>query len=380
MNLTPDILVAARRKVSWRMFRYVLGEFVIAILLCGGGFMVMFLIADLLDDLKDLLEAEASAGQMIRYFLLQIPEHLVHAMPMAMLLGTMFCVGRLARHNELTAMWASGCSLRQCSMPIWGLALLLTILHFTLAQFITPNFRAQAAAILEGLEDPYNTRENKQRSYLAYHNRNSHRDWFFENFQPEGTSTRITVTQYRPDNTISWELHAERGNFGNGHWTFDNLIFTSYDNEGYLPTDTQKYDRQQMDDLTEDPRSFTLLFNLRPGAEIQLAELHELISQRWDALSTNTRVVLKTYYYHYLFGSLACVIAVLVGIPMAVTHERGTALRNFLLSIVLMVAYYLTAQGFLILGKGALVPPFIAGALPQIVFIGWGLFLMRRKA
>jgi lipopolysaccharide export system permease protein len=380
MNLNPDILMAARRKVSWRMFRYVLGEFIVAILLCGGGFMVMFVIADLLDDLKDLLEAEASLGQTIHYFSLQIPEHLVHAMPMAMLLGTMFCVGRLARHNELTAMWASGCSLRQCSMPIWGLALVLTMAHFVLAQFISPNFRTRSAAILEGLEDPYNQREKKEVSYLAYHNRSSQRDWFFEDFQPEGTSTRITVTQYRPDNTISWELRAKTGSYADGHWSFADLVFTAFDQEGYLPVQSETYPKRQMDDLTEDPRSFTLLFNLRPGAEIQLAELHELISNRWHALSPTTRVVLKTYYYHYLFGSLACIIAVLVGIPMAVTHERGTALRNFLMSIVLMVAYYLTAQGFLILGKGAIVPPFIAGALPQIMFIGWGLFLMRHKA
>jgi lipopolysaccharide export system permease protein len=380
MNLTPDILMAPRRKISWRMFRYVLGEFVIAILLCGGGFMVMFLIADLLDDLKDLLEADASMGQTLVFFALQIPDHLVHALPMAMLLGTMFCVGRLARHNELTAMWASGCSLRQCSMPIWGLGLLLTGAHFFLAQFVAPSFRERAATILERLEDPYDKHEEKEVSYLAYHNKASQRDWFFEDFAPEGESTRITVTQYRPDNTISWEMRAETGTFADGHWTFQNLVFTGFDQEGYLPVQSENYPTRQVDDLTEDPRSFTLLFNLQPGAEIHLAELHDLISNRWHALSATTRVVLKTYYYHYLFGSLACLIAVLVGIPMAVTHERGTALRNFLMSIVLMVAYYLTAQGFLILGKGQIVPPFIAGAFPQFLFIGWGLFLMRHKA
>lgn len=380
MNLNPDILMATRRKVSWRMFRYVLGEFLVAILLCGGGFMVMFLIADLLDDLKDLLEADASFGQTITYFALQIPDHLVHAMPMAMLLGTMFCIGRLARHNELTAMWASGCSLRQCSMPIWGFALLLTFIHFALAQFAAPSSRARAAAILEQLEDPYDKREDKDVSYLAYHNQASQRDWFFEDFQPEGASTRITVTQYLPDNTVSWEMRAASGSFADGHWTFQDLVITLFDEEGYLPVKTEQFATRQVDDLTEDPKSFTLLFNLQPGAEIHLAELHDLISNRWHALSPSTRVVLKTYYYHYLFGSLACLIAVLVGIPLAVTHERGTALRNFILSISLMVGYYLTAQGFLILGKGQILPPFLAGAFPQIVFIGWGLFLMRQKA
>jgi lipopolysaccharide export system permease protein len=380
MNFDPDILMATRRKISWRMFRYVLGEFIVAMLLCGGGFMVMFLIADLLDDLKDLLEADASFGQTITFFALQIPDHLVHALPMAMLLGTMFCVGRLARHNELTAMWASGCSLRQCSMPIWGLALMLTFAHFFLAQFVAPSFRARAATILERLEDPYDSREAKDRSYLAYHNKATQRDWFFEDFQPEGASTRVTVTQYLPDNTVSWEMHAEKGSFADGHWTFQHLVITMFDDEGYLPVSTESYASHQVHDLTEDPKSFTLLFNLQPGAEIHLRELHELISNRWHALSATTRVVLKTYYYHYLFGSLACLIAVLVGIPMAVTHERGTALRNFLMSIVLMVAYYLTAQGFLILGKGQIIPPFIAGAFPQFIFIGWGLFLMRKKA
>ena len=43
-------------------------------------------------------------------------------------------------------------------------------------------------------------------------------------------------------------------------------------------------------------------------------------------------------------------------------------------AVVIIVAYIVIAQVFLILGKGGLVPPIIAGTLPTLAFIGYGVW------
>ena len=96
------------------------------------------------------------------------------------------------------------------------------------------------------------------------------------------------------------------------------------------------------------------------------------------SLSPNTVSTLNTYFYYYLFSPFTCLIAVLLGIPLAITHERSNALGNFVKAAAVLALYYFSTEFFIVLGKNQTIPAVLAGAFPVVLFVGCGLWGARK--
>jgi lipopolysaccharide export LptBFGC system permease protein LptF len=65
--------------------RYVLRKFSVPFLYCFGGFVGIWFIFDLADNLQDFIQGQASAEALIDYYASQVPEIIVIALPLATL-------------------------------------------------------------------------------------------------------------------------------------------------------------------------------------------------------------------------------------------------------------------------------------------------------
>ena len=81
-----------------------------------------------------------------------------------------------------------------------------------------------------------------------------------------------------------------------------------------------------------------------------------------------------TLFFYRISFPWACLIAVFLGIPLATKNERTGSLMAIISAVVVIVAYIVVAQVFMILGKGGIIPPFIAGTLPTLGFIAYGVW------
>jgi lipopolysaccharide export system permease protein len=367
------------RLFSKRLFTYILGEYMRITAACLIGFLALFTIIALGDDLEDFIKYKASATLTVRYFLMLLPAQSVLVIPMSLLLAAMYTVSRLCRDHELTALTASGSSLIAVCLPVWSVAAAAAVTLFCINEYVAPGSLKSAVAIIDNLSDPYSARTQKPDNHLAVRMKDTRRDWLFENFDSADLSTGVIVTQFREDRTAEWELHASSAVFRSDEWVFSDDAQTTWFDLNGQPLTPNEAAKKQRPKLTEDPSRFDFVLRLKPSEAMSVLEIAAVLSHPDANLTSQTRAILKTQLYSRLFFPLSCVVAVLLGVPLAVTTERASVMKSVILAAALMGAYYLTTQTFVVLGKMGVLWPFLANALPNGGFLVWGGLELRRK-
>lgn len=371
---------AGSRHLSRTLLFYIWREFGTVLACCLGGFLLLFMISALFNDLSDFIEHQASPMEVIRYFLLLQPEHLIYILPMSLLLASMYTVANLCRNNELTALSASGLSLPSITLPLWSTALLLAGVQLWVSEAVTPRAQTATKRILQQLDDPHGIRAKRARFYLAFHDRRTNSNWVFENFSVDGLCENVIVTGFREDVSARWELRAKQAIYRTGCWEFLDVQETFFDAEGLQPVAPPKrYALLRRPDLTTPPKTILYSFRLKPTREMNILDLYRELSQRGNDLASATRITMWTHLFGRLFSPFSCLVAVLLGVPLATNRERRSPMRSFIVAVGLMAVYYATTQSFLLLGRTGVFPPLLAASVPVILFTGWGAGELYRK-
>jgi lipopolysaccharide export system permease protein len=129
-----------------RLERYIAVASIRALLLVCVGLTSLFSLLDLLDQLHDVGRGHYRLIDAFGYILLTAPARLLQLMPASMLLATLFALGTLASHNELTVMRAAGVPPRRIVGTLFKVAGPLVIGLFLLAQFVIPPAQQLAQA------------------------------------------------------------------------------------------------------------------------------------------------------------------------------------------------------------------------------------------
>lgn len=369
-----------QRRVSRRLFFYVLRDFLFVLGCCIAGFLILFLFASMFEDLEGLLRRDAPASAIINYFLLLQPANLVRVLPMSLMLATAYILGDLCRHNEMTAMQASGISLPQGALPLLLFALLLTPLHAWLAEWVAPQSTAAARDLQQALKAAADRDLPAPKAYLAFRNRADRRDWLFQGYSPGGVSTGVVVTQFRSDGTMDWELRARQASFTQNAWEFTDVLRVHFDDRGeFYASAPEVLPTLRALPLREDPRRLAFVAKTKVIETLSAPALWSLLTDPHGTLTASTLAALKTHLIFRLTFPLSCVLAVLLGLPMAITNERGAAMKGVIVAAGLMVAFHLSAEIFQVLGTSLLLPPLIAGAAPCLAFTLWGVYSLIRR-
>src|SRR5258708_11341967 len=112
--------------------RYLLSEWLRVLLITLLGFPILVIVIDLTDKLDQYMARGIKPGTVALSYVFDLPEKMFLVLPVAVLFATVFTVGALGRHSELTAAKASGISVHQLlpplfppAAPAFGAALLL---------------------------------------------------------------------------------------------------------------------------------------------------------------------------------------------------------------------------------------------------------------
>ena len=365
------------RRQSRLLFWYFTRRYMLPLLCCIAAFCVLFLIADILDDLEDFIGAGAPAGKIILYFAMRQPVNIVNVLPMSILLAAIYMLSMLGRHGELTAVRAAGLSMVRCAMPIWIAAVIGAGVQFWLNEEVGPAFQARSVVLQESLSTEGDAAP-RERVLLAFRNASTNRDWFFERFSRDRPKRGILIKQFHPeDRRLVWELRAAKAEVIGGQWVFYNGVRWHYTKGDMLPIPekTERFDKLRLP-LSETPSR--IFSSLRPVEELSSVEMLRVLKQRPD-MPRSTRNVFKTSIWYRLMWPFSCVVGALFGVGMSLGNERSGALKGVALALGLMVAYYLVIQVFLMLGRHGALPPSLAGIIPPAVFLSYGSWQVYRK-
>src|SRR5437763_17205984 len=84
--------------------RYVLRYFLQAYFYCIAGFISIWFIFDISDNISTFLEERISRALIVKYYLTQVPQILVMLLQVELILALLFVLGRLSRSNEVVYM------------------------------------------------------------------------------------------------------------------------------------------------------------------------------------------------------------------------------------------------------------------------------------
>ncbi|HMO50893.1 MAG TPA: LptF/LptG family permease [Kiritimatiellia bacterium] len=354
--------------------KYLLATFLVPLGYCLAAFTLVYVIFDLFDHLNDFVEGQTPIGDVITYYIVLMPSVLVFIVPISLLLAVLYSLSSLTKNNEITAMRASGISMIRLMTPFLLVGLLASLGVLAVNETVGPDaaWWSKKFVTEQRKADP----DDVHTAELAFHKDNANRFWYIQRFDTRDFSMRrIEVIQMGEDNQEEYKLNAAEGRWLDGYWVFTDITIQYYDDEGNPRGPARQAAFREMTEFNEKPSDF--LSEIKPPEFMSSREL-----LRYLRVNRNLQAEAKlrrTVDLHFrLAQPWTCFIVTLLGIPFGNQTGRKGALRGFVLSIGLFFGYYALINFGLYLGKGGLLPPWLAGWSPNMIFFTTGVILIYR--
>ena len=360
---------AARSPFAKTIARYLVGEFLRILGLCLLAFIIVYLIADFSDRIDDFLKHQAPVGAIVRYFLVRIPLIVNEVLPIAVLAAMLLSLGGLSRHNELTAMRASGISSAQMAAPLLGVCVVLSAMVFLWNENVVPYFASRAHYI--------NTVEIKKRQMQGL--LGDQQLWargqdMFYNVQSFDARSRtlVGITMYPIDQEFHLKglVEIPKAQWNGTQWAYRNGVERRFGADGDIATTALEPGAL---DLREKPAD--LMAARRDAEEFNYRELRDLVDNlRKKGLDTTEYLVDLNLKIAVPF---ICTVMGLISMPLGFRNLRSSSLANNIgAGLLIGSSYWLVLALAVSLGHSGALPPIVAAWTANAIFAGIGLFLL----
>jgi lipopolysaccharide export system permease protein len=349
--------------------RYVFLEFWKIFVTTALGFPILVNIIDLTDNLDKYLGQHLSMGRIALSYLYWLPDSMFMVLPAAVLFATVFAIGAMTRHSEITAAKASGISFYRFIAPIFAGAVLATIAGLILGE-IAPTTNKKRMDILQA--NRVNIGNDRYNFAYAADGGRVYKIGALHLIEPSIEGMVIERKGNGPDypsyviaaNTARYKpargwmlqrgaMHVIPDSLHNLTISFDSLV-----------------DRH----FREPPKQLTLA--QKAPADMGFKELGRFIAsmERSGADVNELRVerMLK------IAIPVTCVVILLFGAPLATSTQRGGAAYGVGLSLATTVIFLMLIQLTKGIGGKGMIPADLAAWLPSMIFGVIGAFLFAR--
>ncbi len=355
--------------------RYVLKEVISHAALGAGVFTFVIFMKNLGSILELIVRNSAPLPSVAELFFLTLPAAFTYTLPMAVLVGILIGLSRLASDSEVTAMRASGVGasafvsiISIFAITIWLLALLNSVV-------IAPRSAAALVRLQDSLKG--STASSIVQPRVFYEN--------FPNYVLYVQDVKASSTAGVWDNVFLADIRnpaapvitlAEKAIVTNESPNSIRLHLVNgsrHETNPRAPTEYNISTFAETDIPIDLPTADPSKPRDPPAAELQTSELlartndRDPAKARWYMTEFHRRLALPT----------ACLVLTLVGIPLGLSSKKGGKSTGFVLTIVLVFVYYfLLAMGVALSRQGKL-PAAAAVWIANIVFAITGILFLR---
>jgi len=357
--------------------RYVLRHFLQAYLYCIAGFISIWFIFDVSDNISTFLDQRISRTLIFQYYLTQLPQILVILLPVALLLALLFSLGRMSRSNEVVSMLTAGVSLPRLLAPLL-LAGLLTTAGSTVLNYAMAPHGEYAHKTL--LEDPQSRRLVFGMTGQLFRNRTDNRTWFIQQFYPgDNKFNNVHIVQQDANDNIVTNYIATTVYYHpeNHSWEMKQMRTVHYDEAGNVTEIIPYTESLVINDWSETPYRLSSA-NLR-AEHLSVPELRDYLEFNSDFPATLLAPFGSHLQYRFALPWTCAVVSLIAG-ALGVGYSRRGILSSVAAATLLLFAMNFVMHLFLALGEGARIPPWSAAWIPNIVFGAVGLVLLYYRA
>jgi lipopolysaccharide export system permease protein len=364
--------------------RYLLREFLFWLAVFFSGFSLIWIAFDATFRLSTFQQAHLRGKDIVEYYFFTTPDFIPIALPVAILLATLYVVTHHARHNELTAIRAAGVSMLRLCMPYFVAGFSLSLLLFTFNEYFAPHAGDMADEIMVRRVNPAVKAERnlvKQLTFVNLGIGGQGRKWNATVYNTKTHELTLPVILWSPTNGADLKLSATTGVWTNRTWVFlgdvvENSGTTRLLKTNYLAMpEFSERPAQILSDIRVNKARSTVYKTRR--ADIPLADIVNYLRfhPRPDA---TMRGWLYTKLHGRFAGPFTCLIVVIVAIPFSARSGRRNIFVGVAASIFIFFAYFVLQQVGFAFGEAGWVPAWLGAWLPNLFFGVGGVYLMSR--
>ncbi len=354
--------------------RYVIRNFSQAYFYCIAGFLSIWLIFDISDNISTFIDEKFGFALTVKYYATQVPEVFIILLPVALLLALLFALGRMSRSNEIVSMLTAGVSIPRVLTPLIAIGILTVGASFALNYSLAPhaemakkNFVAAARAHQYSIQGQ------------IFRNRTDLRTWFIQSFRPgHNLFNNVQVLQQDAHDNIVENYLAPHATYHpeDKTWELDQVKVVKYDAAGNI-TDEKFYDSLKIEHWSETP--FRLgSANVR-AEYLSLPELREYLHFNSDFPAT-LLAPFRTHLQYRIALPWTCLVVVCIAAPLGIGYSRRGVLASVASAVVLVFSMNFLTHLFLALGEGYRISPIVAAWTPNLIFAFIGLYLLYLRA
>lgn len=347
--------------------KFVLSQVFGATLVCLILFIIVWIAPEtLFKVIKKVLNHEVTILIGFKLLILEIPKVLAKAIPVGILLGSIFTFDRLSKNSELSILRGIGISFNRIMLPVICFGAVLSVFCYIVNDKLVPIASNKLGESKGG---------------------GSHFVYIVEN-KDKTPKQNIIVSNFKPG--VIYDIIVM--NFSNEKYsdvtTFKSIIFAPVaypKNDAWVIKDATKYDIDE-DGIyhnVEKIDEYKILTSTNQAQEVYNLMLNTTRKERVftnHQISKYTKLLKKANFsdeyryfkaklYQRYLHPLTCILFAIIGCLLGFAPPRSQRLIGFTIAVGMIFGYYITLPFFDLLAQKAVLPPFICAVLPIVLFI-----------
>lgn len=342
-------------------------DIVTSVLFVGLAFLSLFFFIDLVDQLDGVGTRGRTVGIAVSTALYAMPGHAYELMPIAVLIGTIYSLSRMAQSSEFTILRTGGLGPRRALLLLAGLGVAFAALTFVIGDIVAPASERQAVLLKAKasgglrLSGPGAWLKEKQAAADGGHSISAN----VGGLAGDGTLTDVRIYEFNANGRLVQRLAAPRARVdGDGSWTLEDAEQLRWPGDGGPVVMARHATLQWATTLDAQVVAAALL----PAETMTTLELWRYSGHLADQEQAAQRYEMQ--FWRRALYPLACIVMVALALPFAYLQARagGVSLKVFG-GIMLGISFVLLNNIAGHLGVLSDVTPWVVSAAPGLIYL-----------
>ena len=358
--------------------RYVLEKFLLPFIYCFFGFIAIWFIFDLSDNLPDflqgkLLSSPEGLATLIHYYKSQIPEIIVVTLPIGALLALLYSLTAMSRSNEIISMLGAGLSVTRILVPLFVVGLILV----AATAFFNFESAPHAAMIKKQLLREIK-RGTKMETGLAghlYRNREDLRTWFIKKISADLLKLNdVQILQQDDQANIIKQWYARDASYEEATktWHLKRAKYVEMDTAGTI-IKSEMPEEIVISDWRETP--WRIASSVMNPNYLSVSELEDYLDYNKDFPQLRLAPYRTQLHYRWALPWV-CLLVIFIAAPMGIVYSRRGILGGVAAAIAIFFSLVFVSSLSVALGKGNRITPAVAAWGPMVAYLGIGIWLL----
>ena len=345
------------------------------------AFLSLFFFIDFVDELQDVGKGGYGLPQAFLSSLLEVPGHFYELFPIAVLIGTIFSLSRMAQSSEYTILRTGGLGPWRALALLTTLAAAFALVNFAIGDYVAPWSESEAVAVKASsrggrelgrsgawLKDRrMGSNGEGERSVSVNVRRTS----------PEGVLEDVRIFEFDAASRLVVRVAAEHARIGKGQWMLENARITEWPQpstsqpNGASATDATAHVRERVEPRIAWPSGLdagvvaAAVLPLSTMSTVDLWRYSHHLSSQEQASQRHAIQFWKRALYPF-----ACFVMVALALPFAYLSSRrgGLSLKVFG-GIMLGISFVLLNNVAGHVGVLRDWTPWLVAAVPSLVYL-----------